>query len=1714
MLKRSSLVKSIKCIPDFSSRFRILKGGKISLVVSALIGGTTISYGAPTGGVVTNGSAVIRQMGLVTNIDQSSQRATINWNSFSIGTSETVNFNQPNRSSITLNRVVGNETSLIEGALNANGQVWILNSSGILFAQGASVNTAGLVASTMNISDENFMNGNHTFESTGSSESVINMGTVEITDGGYAALMAKHVSNEGYIKATKGNITLASGDKIILNFNGDSLVGVTIDQGTLDALVENKGAIIADGGAIYLTTKAATDLLNGVVNNNGVLRAQSLDDLTGHIEVFAHGGTATVSGTLDASAPVNGDGGFIETSGLIVNIAEETAITTASENGAGGTWLIDPINVTISTLADLSGTFDGTLWTPTATGSRIQNTTIQNALNTGTNVTITTTGALAEAGNITVSATITKSAGSDATLTLKADNNIAINQNITSTSGALNLILDHGNAGTATLTIGDTINLLGGTLDVQKASVTSTGTLNSAGTITNATLKAGTYNDNGSSSKVSNVIFGSNMALTGTTKVEGNLVIADGMTLTLGASRYINFISPTASISTTGTTGTIVMNSGGINRNADGQALSIDSGITISGRGVIYNNLYTNGSLTNNGTIELTTGAGGILHGSLVNNGTLSMSAAGQIMTIGPASFTNNGTINLNAASGWILMNATNWSNAGTINVTNGGLVLGGTFTTAGLGTIARTGGTISLSGILDNTFAVLDIGSNGVFGTGGLSSLTSLQLGTNKGTIFGGTIVSNDGTTLKSTSGPATLDGVTIGGNLTLGNSVGIMNNLNLGNGITLSLGANSLFFNSAASSITTPVSATITMNGTTTGLIRNLTGQSLTIGSGITINGKGTIKDASAAYNGTLTNNGTIDSTTGNITISNGTFTNNGTLTATMGTFIVNPATFTNAGTANVSGGTLTLSPTSWSNTGTLNVTSGTLNLDGGFTTAGIGAITRTGGSVNITGTLDNTGSTLDIGSATFGTGGLSSLAGGTILGGTVVSNDGTVLVGGASAVLDGVTLGGTNLTMSSNFGFQNNILLVDGLVIDKGNGNWGINSTGIQHIGIAGGSGSATINNAGGWIIAGNGVTGQTFQIDSGITLQGYGDIRQNLTNNMIINNGNIVFNTAAQSSTLGATNFTNNGTISNQAGAFDIYGTFANNGTISVPAGTFSVGTGTFTNNGSGTVNINGGTMGFTYTNTVWNNAGVFNVSSGNLKLGGLYTTAGLGTIVRTGGAIGMYAGTLDNTGDTLNIGDTGIFGVGGLTTLWGGTIKGGTVIGTTLNTTNGRLDNVTIGNNLSLNGGLLYIDNDLFLANGINFNLGNTHVTSGITASNIALVSGATAATVVMPWGSVMSGSSAIKPLSIGSGVTVDWSWNGGLGTNGYLINNGTILKTGSGSATFSNDSFINNGTILIQSGTYGISSTAFVNNGTISVASGGTFRRDALFTNTGTLSGSGTLDVGLLVNQGTINLGGTGTAGTLAIMGDLLLDTGSILTAELGGTSAGQYDTLAVSGAVSLGGTLNSSLIGGYAPADADAISFITAGSSSGTFGTSNLPSGFSLAYAQTAGEAARLTYTAPVVVTPLEPRFTASETSTLTQTQLIQTALSASSQIATTLGSNTITNTIPITLSTPPMIPHTPSVGENAPIVLANQNFGPAGSFDPGLAMESFSVDNGGIASDGTKDPVVRFDLGKNSFAHLIKGGIHLPKGAKQEFYVAKKEADKGKNQPMARNR
>ncbi len=379
----------------------------------------------PSGAVVTAGQALIGQNGNSMTILQGSAKAAIEWNHFSIGKDASVHFVQPNAAAIALNRVTGKEGSVINGLLNANGQVFILNPNGVLFGKGARVDTAGLLATTLNISDADFMAGKTSF--SGHAGVVSNLGSLQAHEGGYIALLGGQVSNHGTITATRGTVALAAGNKISLKFSQDALVGVVLDEAALAALVANGQAIHADGGSVIMSAKGAEGLLNTVVNNTGEIRARTIEHKEGKIYLLGEGGAVEVAGKLDVSAPTGGNGGFVETSSHTVKIADGTQVNSLANMGNNGTWLIDPLDFNIS-----SGT-------ATQTTSGIGATTLQTALGNG-NVVIQTQSAGAELGNINVNAPVAWSANK---LTLEAHADININA-IMSATGTSTLDLKTG----------------------------------------------------------------------------------------------------------------------------------------------------------------------------------------------------------------------------------------------------------------------------------------------------------------------------------------------------------------------------------------------------------------------------------------------------------------------------------------------------------------------------------------------------------------------------------------------------------------------------------------------------------------------------------------------------------------------------------------------------------------------------------------------------------------------------------------------------------------------------------------------------------------------------------------------------------------------------------------------------------------------------------------------------------------------------------------------------------------------------------------------------------------------------------------------------------------------------------------------------------------------------------------------------------------------
>jgi filamentous hemagglutinin family protein len=296
----------------------------------------------PTGGQVVAGQAQIGTSGSQMTINQATSQAILNWNTFDIGAQASVKFQQPSASAVALNRVQSANPSQIYGKLDANGQVFLVNPNGVLFAPGAQVNVGGLVASSLDLADRDFLARSYTFAGDGGG-AVRNEGSIAARAGGYVALLGPSVANSGSISAPQGSVALAAGQQIGVDLRGDGLITVRTSRGALNALAENNGVIQAGGGQVLLSASAADALARASVNNTGLVQAGGLSTKGGSIRLVADGDVQ--AGALDASSQ-GAQGGSIAISGKGVSLGGAIAadgkqggsvsVTAAGQLASGG----------------------------------------------------------------------------------------------------------------------------------------------------------------------------------------------------------------------------------------------------------------------------------------------------------------------------------------------------------------------------------------------------------------------------------------------------------------------------------------------------------------------------------------------------------------------------------------------------------------------------------------------------------------------------------------------------------------------------------------------------------------------------------------------------------------------------------------------------------------------------------------------------------------------------------------------------------------------------------------------------------------------------------------------------------------------------------------------------------------------------------------------------------------------------------------------------------------------------------------------------------------------------------------------------------------------------------------------------------------------------------------------------------------------------------
>ncbi|MCC6610315.1 MAG: filamentous hemagglutinin N-terminal domain-containing protein, partial [Burkholderiales bacterium] len=563
----------------------------IGLAVAACFAGAV--HANPTGPAVASGSASFAASGNALTVTNT-PGTIINWQQFSIRPDEVTRFIQSGAASAVLNRVTGGDPSAILGQLLSNGRVFLINPNGVVVGAGARIDTAGFVASSLSLSNEDFLAGRFRFTDPGSAGKVTNAGTINARSGGPVYLIAPTIENHGVITAPNGDIILAAGKsvelvaaasphlRVQLQAGGEAVnVGRLIAEsgfaGIYGAAIRNAGTVSADsagvnaagnvvlkasrdvtleatsvvsangaqGGAVHVQAEGGTLLADGRIEAKGAVEKGgevkllgTQVGLVGGASVDASGatggGTVLVGGDYQGRNPeiqnaarvvltpdariaadatergdggrvivwsdeytgfygtisarggaAGGNGGFVETSSQDI-LQALGAVDAAAPLGRAGEWLLDPSNVTISGAATANGTYSGgspNIFNTTANTAVANVTTLQNALNAGTSVTINTTPGGTQPGNITLAFAITKSAGTGAALTLNAQQNIALNAGITSNASTLDVNLNAGLGGAGTITLNN-MSLNGGTL-----------TVNAPGNVTQAagtTLQAAT----------------------------------------------------------------------------------------------------------------------------------------------------------------------------------------------------------------------------------------------------------------------------------------------------------------------------------------------------------------------------------------------------------------------------------------------------------------------------------------------------------------------------------------------------------------------------------------------------------------------------------------------------------------------------------------------------------------------------------------------------------------------------------------------------------------------------------------------------------------------------------------------------------------------------------------------------------------------------------------------------------------------------------------------------------------------------------------------------------------------------------------------------------------------------------------------------------------------------------------------------------------------
>lgn len=1502
----------------------------------------------PTQGKVVHGTASIRQSGNAMAIHQSSGKLITNWETFNIGAGARVDFLQPSASSMALNRVLSADPSRIYGQLNANGQVFLVNPAGVMFASGSRVNVGGLIASSLDISNADFAAGNFRFSGgAAATGEVVNEGGISTAGKGYAALLGPRVRNTGSIVARLGTVALAAGNAVTLDLHGDSLINLQIDGAAAQALASNSGALRADGGLVVLAAGSTGDPLATVLNNTGTVHATTLANRNGVIRLEGgSSGVVAVSGTLDASGRDAGQtGGTVKVLGDKIGLFDGTRIDVSGDAG-GGTAL-------------MGGNWQGTGAEQRASASFV-----------GDNAKIS-------ADAIT--------AGDGGTVVVWADGSTRFHGEISAQGGASGgdggmtevsgkAFLDYNGIARLRAAFGKTGSLL---LDPTNISIVAAAPAPAGPT--EANNAAGLFTGSGDNSYLlASTLLGqlANSDVTVSTASAGagagditvsaaiNYTGGDARTLTLSATRDINIAADITSSSAalninihgaagrvqvgnnTGAAENIRSNGGniaitGVGRTGATAGVQIQGANIESGKGSIT--VHGTGSGTGQGvsmttaatnTIQSTTGAISITGKSAGGSGLGMNSGTNTIKSTGSG-----------PGQGNIAISGTSTASGGFIGVTIG---------SDGLNTIQSDGGNITVTGSSAGTSSALSIASGAhiIRSTGaGNVTLQGTSSGSGAGlaTSAGGNLISvNSGNLSITGTANGTGSGITFGsGTLTVGSSGGDI----LIEGNTSSAGKAGIALNNLGTNTFINTSGNITLNGNNTSAAAD--SGSTGIGSAASLSSATSFLIQTGSGNINLTGSSAAGGTaiglapgagTGTITVET---TGNGVTTVTGDTVALSDrTTFRTTGS-----GSLVMQPLADDTTIGLGGAGGTFNLDA----AELARLSNGFSSITI-GRAPGTGA-ISVNAATF--------------------NDNLVLrqASGGIAFGGALTLGANNLSIASGGGAVTDVQLA-------GAGNVAITAAGAVSLGNSSISGSLGVETAGEISQSGG----------SAITVAGATTLAAGSANNIILDGAGNDFGTVSvasgkevslrdsnaldmsASSVAGTLGLRSNGAIT-QSGALTIVGglnittdhvagdvNLNNAGAAATVLGETRVGN-NYTLTTGGEISQAGGTV-----LTIGNN---FTVSGGSLSgpaagnvIGGTDNSAGSGTVIKQVGVvdlstkdIGSGAGNIAVAGNlsvqsvasaatiaapvgagatAVNLGNAGN-SIGGPIAI---TASAPTVTPSGADVATGIIQNgasLSVGGNASFSattsaanaggaaGNITLDRKDNSFTGSVSFGGHNVQITSAT-----ALAVGSSSATGTLALRAISGNITGSSLLSVagdasftadaaGASITLDnaannfsgsLAFSGAGGLANVTITDSTALDlqalTLTGNLLAKAASMTDSGALSIG-GTTGLQATGDVTldnaghsfTGAVSVAAANADIRSAgaLQIGTGDLSGNLALAAnGAITQTGTLAVGGNLALTTTHAAGDVTLDNSAAATTRLGNSSVGGHLSVVATG--------------------------------------------------------------------------------------------------------------------------------------------------------------------------------------------------------------------------